>query len=169
MTVEIRPGTLRDICFIASNLRPEDRREVMASAQLANGTHAGLVAWHSSSPEWCWTVWLNDEPHAAFGISEMGPLLPHMRSAWAWGTTKFKRCAPAITRFAKADWPERLIAAGVTRVEIRSIEGHDLAHKWLAALPARLEGRMTGYGVNGETFELWAFLKSDWAIDPDGG
>jgi hypothetical protein len=87
---------------------------------------------------------------------------PHMRSAWAWGTDKFKRCVPAMTRFARGHWPAALINGGVTRVEIRSLKGHDLAHKWLTGIRARRECELTSYGVNGETFELWAFLKEDW-------
>ena len=162
MKPEIRPGNPRDLCWIAANLRAEDRREIFASALLESATEAAMLSWYSSGPEWCWTVWLEDQPQAAFGISYAGPMQPHLRSAWAWGTERFKRCAPAITRFCKAEWPQRLIAEGVTRVEIRSLKGHDIASRWLAALPARLEGEMTNYGVKGETFELWAFLKEDW-------
>lgn len=162
MAVSIVPGVLRDLCFVAANLRDEDRREIFATALLASATEAALLSWHSSGPDWSWTVWLDDQPHAAFGVSYGSPLQPHIRSAWAWGSNKFKRCAPAITRFCKREWPSRLIAEGVTRVEIRSIKDHDLAHRWLAALPARKEAEMPNYGVNGETFELWAFLKEDW-------
>ena len=121
-----------------------------------------MLSWYSSGPDWCWTAWLDDQPQAAFGISFVSPLQPHMRSAWAWGTPRFKRCAPALTRFCKREWPSRLIEDGVTRVEVRSLQGHDLAHRWLAALPARKEADLPYYGVNGETFELWAFLKEDW-------
>lgn len=160
--VDIRPGTPRDLCFIAANLRDEDRREIFASAVLASATEAAMLSWYSSGPDWSWTAWLDDQPQAAFGISFISPLQPHMRSAWAWGTDSFKRCAPAITRFCKQEWPHRLIPEGVTRVEIRSLKGHDIAHRWLAALPARYEADLINFGVNGETFQQWAFLKEDW-------
>lgn len=162
MPVEIRPGVPRDLCFVAANLRDEDRREIFASARLANATEAAMVSWYSSGADWSWTAWAKGQPQAAFGISVVSPFQPHMRSAWAWGTRHFIRCAPAITRFCKQEWPRRLIDEGVTRVEIRSLKGHDLAHRWLAALPARKEAEMLNYGVNGEAFELWAFLKEDW-------
>ena len=158
----IRPGTPRDLCFIAANLRDEDKREIFASAVLASATEAAMLSWYSAGPDWCWTVWLDDQPQAAFGISYLSHYQPHMRSAWAWGTDRFKRCAPAITRFCKQEWPHRLIAEGVTRVEIRSLQGHDIAHRWLAALPARHEADLINFGVNGETFQQWAFLKEDW-------
>lgn len=161
MRVEIRPGTLRDITYVAANLRKWDTKEIFASAALESPTQVGLLSYYGSLG-WCWTAWLDGQPHAAFGVARMSDLQPHLRSAWAWGTDRFKRCAPAITRFSMKEWPSRLIGEGVTRVEIRSLKGHDIAHKWLSAIRARREGEMTNYGVNGETFELWAWLKEDW-------
>lgn len=160
--VEIKAGTLRDICFVAANLREQDKREIFATARLDSGTQAGAAS-YLSSPNWCWTAWLYGQPVAAFGVS-IGNYIyqPHLRYAWAYGTNKFKRATPAITRFCIQEWPERLIAEGVTRVEIRSLADHDLAHKWLSAIKARKEADMPNYGVNGETFELWAWLKEDW-------
>lgn len=161
MSVEIRPGTCRDLCFIAANLRDEDRREIFASAVLESATEAAMLSWYSSGPDWCWTAWLDNQPQAAFGISAVSHFQRHMRSAWAWGTDRFKRCVPAITRQAQK-CPALLLAEGVTRVEVRSLQGHDLAHKWLSGLGARKECDLPEYGVNGETFELWAFIRKDF-------
>jgi hypothetical protein len=160
--IEIRPGTPRDLCFIAANLRDQDRQEIAASALIESMTEAAMLSWYSSGPDWCWTAWLDEQPQAAFGISAVRNWQPHMRSAWAWGTARFKRCAPAITRFCVREWPQSLIESGVTRVEIRSLKGHDLAHRWLSGLRARREAELVNYGVHGETFELWAWLKEDW-------
>lgn len=162
MRVEIKAGTLRDICFVAANLRDQDRREIFATANLHSGTQAGAVS-YLSSPDWCWTAWLDGQPVGAFGISLGSPeYQPHLRYAWAYGANKFKRVVPAITRFCINEWPERLIAEGATRVEVRSLADHDLAHKWLSSIKARKEAVMPNYGVNGEAFELWAWLKEDW-------
>ncbi len=162
MSVEIREGNLRDICFVAANLRDQDRREVFATAQLESGTQAGAISFLTSQG-FCWTAWIDDQPVAAFGVSYGNPQYqPHIRYGWAYGTDRFKRATPAITRFCIKNWPRRLIAEGVTRVEIRSIADHDLAHKWLASIRARKEAVMPNFGVNGETFELWAWLKEDW-------
>jgi len=160
--VEIRPGCARDLCFVAANLRDEDIREIFASAVLESATQAAMLSWLSSGPEWCWTAWLDDQPQAAFGLSSVGALQPHILSAWAWGTPRFKRCIPAMTRFIKAEWPQMVLSVGVTRVEARSLRDHDLAHKWLSGLGARKECELPEFGVNRETFELWAFLKRDF-------
>ncbi|WP_133676270.1 hypothetical protein [Aquamicrobium defluvii] len=162
MKPEIRPGVLRDICFVASNLRDEDKREVFASARLQSGTEAGAISF-LSSPGWCWTAWLDGQPVAAFGVGLGNPVhQPHIRHAWAFGTSRFKRAAPAITRFCVENWPKRLIAEGVTRVEIRSIADHDIAHRWLSGLRAHRECEMPNYGAGGETFTLWSWRAEDW-------
>lgn len=162
MKVTIHPGTVRDITFVAVNMREQDREEVFATALLRDATEAGYFSYHGSGPEWCWTAWLGDEVAGAFGISYGSPLQPHIRSAWAFGTDKFKRVVPSITRFIKHNWPYRLIDAGVTRVEVRSLATHDIAHSWLASIGARRECVMTSYGLDGQDFELWAFLKKDF-------
>lgn len=163
MKPEIRPGTLRDICYVASNLRDEDRREVFATAVLSSGSEAGVISF-STSPGWCWTAWLDGQPVAAFGVALGNPVYqPHIRHGWAYGTDKFKRAVPAITRFCVREWPARLIAEGVRRVEVRSIADHDVAHKWLTAIRAHRECEMPGYGVNGEAFTLWSWRAEDWS------
>lgn len=162
MKVEIREGNLRDICFVAANLRDQDRREIFATALLESGSQAGAMSF-LTSPGFCWTAWIDGQPVAAFGVSQGNPVhQPHLRYAWAYGTDKFKRATPAITRFCVQEWPKRLIAEGVTRVEIRSIADHDLAHKWLKSIRAKHEADMPNYGVNGESFQLWSWRKEDW-------
>lgn len=161
MTVEIRPATIRDATWIAANMRSEDVREILATANVGSLTEAA-IACVVTSPDYAWCAYHRAEPAGCFGVSHVSPLQPHLRSAWAWGTDRFKRVAPAITRFSVREWPRRLIADGVTRVEVRSIEGHDIAHKWLSAIRARHEADMPNYGVNGETFQLWSWLKEDW-------
>lgn len=160
--VEIRPGNLRDMCFIAANMCEWDRKELNASAVLESMTEAAVLSWLTSGEGWCWTAWLDDQPQVAFGISAVSSFQPHMRSAWCWGTDRIRRCIPAVTRFCLETWPRQIIEAGGTRVEVRSLKGHDLAHRWLSALKCRKEAEMTGYGVHGETMELWAWLKEDW-------
>lgn len=162
MRAEIRAGVLRDICYVASNLRDEDRREVFATAVLSSGSEAGVISF-STSPGWCWTAWLDGQPVAAFGVALGNPVYqPHIRHGWLFGREGTRRCIPSITRFCIREWPRRLISEGVTRVEVRSIDGHDLAQRWLLAVRARYEGRMTGYGTKGEDFHLFAWLAEDW-------
>lgn len=155
--IEIIPGTLRDITYVAANMRAEDRREIFATALLENATQVGCLS-HATSPGWSWVALVDGNPEAAFGLGQGSPIQPHIRHAWAYGTNKFRRCIPAMTRFMKEHWPAWLKEDGVTRVECRSIHDHDIAHRWLIAGGATHEGTLRRYGVNGEDFDLFAFI-----------
>lgn len=162
MNVTIRPATLRDMTFITANIRPQDRQEIEATAAVNNMTEAAFVSFHGSDG-WCWCAWLNDQPVGAFGVSGWGNYYqPHLRHGWAYGTRQFKRAVPAISRFMMGTMVPLLLGEGITRIEVRSLEGHDLAHKWLAGLKCRHEAVMPNYGVHGETFHLWAWVKEDF-------
>jgi hypothetical protein len=154
--IAIVPATLRDIAFVTANLRPEDRREIRASADLASTVEAAVIA-HETSKGWSWTAQIAGQPVAAFGTAETSVLTPHIRTAWAFGTRRFRRAVPAISRFARTVWSDRLAGEGVRRLEVRSLAGHDIAHRWLASLGGRLEGELMHYGTGGETFQLWAW------------
>ena len=163
-TVEIVPAGLRDVAYVTANLRPQDRREVAASADIASGVEAAVIA-TETSPGWCWTAKIGGQPVAAFGVAETSPLTPHIRTAWAFGTVRFRRAVPAIGRFALAVWPQRLAGESVTRLEARSIADHDIAHRWLRSLGARLDGTLPAYGMGGETFQLWSWTND---AEPSG-
>lgn len=162
MVVDIRPATLRDITFVAANMRGQDKREILATAKLDTLTEAGVISFHTSE-DWCWIAWLDGQPVGAFGVAYGNPVYqPHIRHVWAYGTWRFKRVVPAISRFILREWPHRLLSEGVTRVECRSLIDHDLAHKWMTGLKAHKECDLLNYGVNGETFTQWAWLAQDW-------
>jgi len=157
--VAIVPATLRDIAYVTANLRPQDRREIRASANLASTVEAAVISFETSR-DWCWTAQVAGQPVAAFGTAATSPLTPHIRTAWAFGTKRFHRAVPAIGRMALAEWPQRLAGEGVRRLEVRSFAGHDIAHRWLARLGARLEGTLVQYGTGGEDFELWSWTEA---------
>lgn len=155
MSVEIFPATLRDICFVAGNLRPADRREI--TAMLPADTHLTAFAAHlfSISAPHAYIADVAGTPAGAFGATTVPGY--NVGQAWAFGTNRFKRAVPAITRYMMNTLGPQLVEQGVTRVEVRSIEGHDLAHRWLTSLGARAECAMDSYGMSGETFLLYAW------------
>lgn len=162
--IEIRPATLRDLTYVACNLRPEDRQEVYSFTNLETGTEVGAVTWQMSGPEWSWAVLDGSQPMACFGLCQSSPFTPQIWTAWAWGTPRMKRALPAISRFARETWPELLLPLGVNRVEVRSIAGHKRAHRWLRHMGARFEGYLPECGLGGETFLLFAWRASEWRL-----
>ncbi len=155
--VTIAPATLRDVAYVTANLRPRDRAEILASVDLASSVEAAVIAVETSR-RFCWTVKIAGQPVAAFGVAETSPLTPHIRTAWAFGTNRFRRAVPAISRFASTHWPARLKSEGVRRLEARALADHDIAHSWLISLDAAFEGTLNNYGTAGETFRLFAWI-----------
>lgn len=155
--IELIPSTPRDITIVAANMRQWDRTELEASAA-GTMTERALFCHYTSFP-WACVALLNDEPVAAFGAAGT-PLQPQVKVAWAFGTGRFRRVVPAISREVES-WKPHLIAEGVHRIEARALVGHDLAGRWMAGLGAKQEGVMRHYGRNGEDFELWAWTAGD--------
>ena len=158
MSIEIRPGTLRDVSFIAANMRDEDWREIHASGPMDDRAEAGIMC-HIAS-EFSWTAWIKDDPVCAFGFARSG--LPWVWSGFAFGTEKARRAIPSITRFGRTEAARLLLEAGARRVEVRSVVDHDLSHKWLEGLGATRECEMKEYGRNGETFVLYSWTRETW-------
>jgi hypothetical protein len=153
--IEIVPATIRDLTFIAANLRAEDWREI--ECQLADGVGRGEVAAYGLAGE-AWVATMDGQPVAAFGAAAMAYSVV---SVWAWGTKRMARTVPAITRFIVEDCVPRWIEAGVTRAEARSIEGHETAHRWLRSLGGQ-EQPCPAWGKRGEDFTLFWWTRKTW-------
>lgn len=156
MTVEIIPGNLRDLTYIAANMRAHDWREI--SAQLPaeiTPTQAAAISYTAGRS---WVCLWNGQPVAAFGIS---PIAAAVLSIWAWGTNDMLRAVPALTRYVEnelvPDW-DRL---GLMRVEARSIADHKAAHRWLRAM-GWTETPCPEFGRDGEDFILFAQTRKGW-------
>lgn len=161
--IEIKPGTRRDVTYIAVNMRQHDTHEILAMLPdwMAPG-QAGLLCFEATPDAFCWTAFCKGDPACAFGVAPQSPLTPWLWSAWAFGTKRMVRAVPAITRHIEQVLIRQAIEAGATRVEARSLIDHDIAHRWLAGLGATREGVCRTYGRNGEDYELWAWLKEDF-------
>lgn len=152
--IELIPSTPRDISIVAVNIREWDRREFEASAAYRSITDAALLC-HYGSGQYAGVALLDGDPVAAFGAFG-NPLMPQVRTAWAFGTSRFRRAVPAISVEVER-WKPYLVAEGVHRIEARCLRGHDLAGRWMASLGASREAVLMHYGRGGEDFELWAW------------
>ena len=160
----IIPATIRDASYVAANMRHLDWQEI--ACQCPDDTIPRDVAiWCINSRE-AYTALVRGQPVACFGISNSTPA-GNVVSIWAWGTRSMWRAVPEITRWIEAAVP-RWIAEGVTRVEARSIVGHDAAHRWMRGLGANSEPCMS-WGKNGESFVLFYWTRMTWAARTHGG
>ena len=156
MTVTIVPATVRDVTYIAADMRPDDWREI--ACQVHDGVTPGQIAAAAVAHGESYVATLDGQPVAAFGVM---PATVNVLTIWAWGTPRTRRVVPAITRFTIADLVPRWLAAGITRVEARSIAGHDAAHRWLRAL-GTTETALPEWGKGGEAFILFAWTRAGW-------
>lgn len=154
MPITIHPATLRDMTFIAANMREQDRREIRAVIQ-ATDTEIGAMLF-AGSPSLAWCAWIDDTPVAAFGIS---PGFHGTGSAWAYGTKRMLRAVPAMTRWVNNHIVPLLDAEGYRRVEVRTAIDHDVSHRWLANLGFVRECVVKDYGADGLDFVQYAITR----------
>lgn len=151
----IKPAGIREISYVTAEMRPQDRAEIYCQFDSLEPDMLARIA-VETTPQWKWAVILDGQPVMVFGLS---PRHSRMVEAWAWGTDQMKRAVPIATRFMLRHVLPDLIASGIHRIEARSLENHDLAHGWMVQLGGKREAIMHNYGLNRETFHLYAWTK----------
>lgn len=152
--ISIVPGTLRDLSFITSRLREDDRLE--AEALIGPFHYIDLAAAHLRDVVY---VALDDgNPIAAFGANRF--IGNHLWVAWSWGSDEIAKAVPAITRCVRKQMIPELIAYGAHRVEARALASHTMARRWLKLMGATERCELPMFGIKGETFVLF-----DWTKD----
>jgi hypothetical protein len=151
--ITIVPGTLRDLSFIASRLREDDRRE--AEALLGPFHYIDLAAMHLRDVVY---VALDDgNPVSAFGASRL--FGNHLWTAWSWGSDDIAKAIPTVTRFIRNHMIPELLEYGAHRVEARALASHTLARRWLKLIGATERCELPMFGINGEDFCLFDWTK----------
>lgn len=158
MSARIIGGNLRDLSFIAANLRPEDKAEI--DCQFDEWSPAMLALTAMQGP--AYVVELDGNPEAAFGAA---PLRKGLWLAWSWGGKRMKRCVPRITKFFYSTLGPHVAAEGAWRVEARALASNELALRWLHRLGATERCRLPGFGNNGEDFILFDWTRETWFHD----
>ena len=96
MRPEIVPATIRDVTWIAANLREQDRAEI---AEVYPGSLTALAIGLVLGSTAAWVARLGSDPVGALGIVDIHP---GIGSGWAFGTNRFRRVVPELTRFCAA-------------------------------------------------------------------
>ena len=151
MPVTIAPATLRDMTYVAANMREADWREIAAVFPGSAGEIAASLL--AASPDLAWIASLEGNPACAFGIAR---LLPGLGSGWAYGTRRLPLVMKTVTRFCLRKVRPQLLLAGFRRIEVRSALDHDLSHRWLEHLGFAREGVARDYGAGGLDFTTYA-------------
>jgi len=145
----ITPATLRDMSYIAANMREADRREIGAVIDEPPVVLAYML--YEASPGFRWTAQYDGQPVCAFGVSTM---FAGLGSGWAYGTKDMPHVIRAITRFCRRS-ASRRAALAFRRIEVRTAIDHPDSHRWLASLGFVREGVAVDYGACGLDFAIY--------------
>ncbi|POF29605.1 hypothetical protein [Roseibium marinum] len=154
----IKDLCVRDASFIAANMRVEDFREIACLWKDWNTRALGLCALETAIPGMVWSIWYDGQPAAAYGFSRASAFDPEHWQAWAFGTPRFRRCVPMMTRHITSLRPQ--IVRECRRLQVITLVDHDIAHGWIEALGAKREGRLRSYGRGGEDFYVYAWVRA---------
>ena len=145
--MEIQPVTLANALHVALNMRAADREEIYATRWTDNPLDLARDCVRLAAFSWCFC--LDGAPVAILGA---GPMHPGVWSAYMFATDWFRKIRFSMTRHVRRVMLPALVDAGCHRVQCHSMEGHAEAHAWLESFGSRREGRLVGYGRNGEDF-----------------
>lgn len=149
-------GLARDaMCRITHHLREWDRREIFATRWADDPDDLAMAA--LQMPEISWIAWRDGEPVAAIGTI---PMHPTLWSPWCFGTDRFGQVGLLLTRLARRAIIPVMAAAGPrVRAEVKSLDGHEDAQRWLErSFGAHREATHPGYGKGGETFHTYVLM-----------
>ena len=159
--IELRPATVRDVSFIGSYMRQQDKSEILGVLpEWMEAGQAAQMCLDVSPDQFCWVATYKGQPACAFGAAPISPYQMWRWSAWSFGTNRMVRAIPAISRFMKETWFDQLFAAGVARLEVYSSAEHDVSHRWLKKLGLIKECTCRMYGREGDDYEQWVLLNT---------
>jgi hypothetical protein len=150
---------VRDVSYIAANMRTEDLREISCLWKDWDTRALGVCALETAVRGMVWSVWYEGQPAAAYGFSRASAFDPDHWQAWAFGTKCFKRCVPLITRHLNSLRP--VIEKDCRRLQVLTLSDHDIAHGWIEALGGAKEGVLRSYGRGNEDFCLYAWVREE--------
>jgi len=155
--MRVEETTPENVRYVAERMRESDYREFSAVSyaktrgQLADvmteiyGQHPGGLC-----------AYADDEPVA---VGAMVEGRPNVVTLMFFATERMGDIAYPLTRFIRNTLFPRYREDGVHRIECISIEGHELAHRWIRLLGLKHEARFAGYGKGGEAFHQFAWVK----------
>lgn len=155
MTVSVHRATLNDLSYIASGLRPDDRREVDCQFEAWDAIGLAVIALRGLA----YTVHVDGNPEAAFGANPTPN--PGLWIAWSFGTRRMWKCAPVITQHVREVLIPMVMENGAWRAEARCLDDNKSAQRWLVRLGARRQGLLKNYGKNGEDFALYEWTRPE--------
>lgn len=155
MTVTLQLKDEPGLRHVAHHMREWDRREIFARRYDDDPEAIVQVVVGARFP-W-WVARVDGVPASACGV--LPTEAPGVWAPWCFGTEMFARTALVLTRHGKRFMMPAVRNAGGHRLEVRSLDGHDDAHRWLErTFGAKREGTHPKAGRAGETFHTYGLI-----------
>ena len=153
-SVELIPAAYGDIVFIARQMRDLDREEIMPLTW--SGQPEDLAFWSAHLGGLSNVALADGKPVAAFGAYE---IMPQFWNVWMFSTDDWPLVAMTVTRTILRKWTPIIFESNAQRMDCWSMDGHDVAHRWLEVLGARREASLENYGATGKTFHCYSWTR----------
>jgi hypothetical protein len=160
--VELVPATYADIVYIARRMRKLDAEEILPL--IWSGKPEDLAASTIAVGGLATVALFGGQPVAAFG-AYMGR--PAFWNVWMFATDQWPRVALSVTRNIRKVMMPAMLDGDAVRADCWSMEGHDVAHRWLELLGAVREASVEDYGPRRKTFHCYSWTRSRLERDGD--
>ena len=158
--ITIEEATVRDLTFVLYNLREADIEELhgLFPAALNKESILNLIV------DGCmnglgYVAKIDTQPVAAFGVS----IQFHQGIGWAFGTNRFNRAVPAMTKHIINKLSHQLMDYGLMRLEVRPLTKHMFARNWLCKIGFKEDCELKFYGSSGESYHLYSMTLDDYS------
>jgi hypothetical protein len=156
VAMRIDTATADDVRFVASRMREADLREFCAvNPAYDRWSLAELLVQRYGSRDDI-IVALNDDD-TAVAIGGVIETRPNTATLLFFATDDFRSVARGLTRWIRDELFPGLKEAGV-RIECWSLDGHDVAHRWIEHLGLKRRYTDPGFGKDGEPFVLFTWI-----------
>lgn len=149
--IRYNPG-LEDIRYVCQRLRRKAREEL----EMQDILPIDFGVWIDRSQGFKWAVYHNGRPAALVGAI---PMHRGVYTLFGTGTDDWIKCWRLVTLVSKRDMMTAVLDAGAHRAQCLSPASHADTHKWLRFLGASHEVSLPQWGVNGEDFIMFSWLK----------
>jgi len=162
--ITVERSTKETAYFVAKNMRERDFEEVAAVNYLTDREElATCLAERYGDFPMSFTIGRDGVPIATLSAINVHPGL---WSVGMWATEDFPKIGKFMTRFISNEFFGAMRAAGMHRVECKSIVGYDSVHKWLLHAGFRQGATEEKYGAQGQDFITFEWVEGmDWPRD----
>jgi hypothetical protein len=158
-SVSIVPATVRDVSYVAANLRPADWREIECQMEPFDAAAIGV----SACRDYAYVAECDGNPEMAFG-AHRARVDSSLWVAWSFGTRRQRCCVPMVLEFILGYLQPMVSAEGAFRVEARALAANRSALRFLERIGGTRRCELPGYGKRGEDFILYDWTRETWVL-----